>query len=105
MQPLWAPLRPGSAPQTELHKNVSLLNRSAGQSENLGLPSIFTQRGFFNPWTKKTFWRLQEKARALDKELTDLLIKTEHVRAERFVYLMALLQAGIEMSEHFGKKL
>jgi hypothetical protein len=52
----------------------------------------------------KEILELQEKARALDKELVQLLIKAEQVRAERFVYLMALLQAGIEMEEHFGKK-
>ena len=52
----------------------------------------------------KDILEIQEKARALDKELAELLMKTEQVRAERFVYLMALMQSGIEMEEHFGKK-
>jgi hypothetical protein len=47
---------------------------------------------------------MQQMVRELGAELAALAEKAEQVRAERFLYLMALLQAGIEMEEHFGKK-
>ncbi|MFI5106418.1 MAG: hypothetical protein ACHP79_15960 [Terriglobales bacterium] len=81
---------------------LSLLECLAGRIEP-GAPGIFSNTMNQTP-DQKEIEEMRLKVRQLGDELAALAAKAEQVRAERFVYLMALLQAGLEMEEHFGKK-